>query len=86
MDAGRENQFQDKKKGSEVSIPMVTKGSDHSGPSSTNDIMNNDEAIKHKTNKKIMTNDEALSEEIIKEISNIRYLIEYINNNKKQKL
>lgn len=86
MDSGRENQFQKKKKGTEVSVPMVTKSSDHNGPSTTNSIMTNDQALQPKKSKKIMTNDEILSEEINKEISNIRYLIEYMNNNKKQKL
>ena len=84
MDAGRENQFQDKKKGTEVGVAMVTKGSDHSGPSTTNKIMSNDEAIKTKKSSRIMTNSEALSEVILKEISSIRYLIEYINNNNKK--
>ena len=87
MDAGRENQFQKKKNGTEVSVAMVTKSSDHSGPSATNNIMTNDQALQPKKSKKIMTNDEALSEQFNKEISNIRYLIEYMNNNnKKQKL
>lgn len=86
MDAGRENQFQKPKKGTEVGLAMLTKSSDHSGPSATNNIMTNDQSVQHKKSKKIMTNDEALSEQINKEISDIRYLIEYMNNNKKQKL
>jgi hypothetical protein len=47
MDAGRENQFQ-KLKRVEVSTPMVTKGSDHSGPSVTNKILSNGLTIKNK--------------------------------------
>jgi hypothetical protein len=68
------------KKGTEVSTPMVTKGSDHSGPSVTNKILSNDMALQSKTDK-IITNSQALSEEI----SNMRYLIEYMNNNNNNK-
>jgi len=81
MDAGRENQFQKEKNPTEINIAKVTKGSDHSGPSVTNKIMSNDQAIQSRK-KDILSNDQALNEEI----SNIRYLIEYMNNNKKQKL
>lgn len=42
----------------------------------------------HRTtaSQKIMSNDEALHEGLSKEILEIRYLIEYMNNNKKQNL
>jgi hypothetical protein len=71
QDTDYRNTFRDEKSATEVSTPKVTKKSEHSG----------------KTKSKIMTNDEALSENIKKEISSIRYLIEYMdNNNKKQKL
>jgi hypothetical protein len=43
--AGRETNSKTKK-GTEVSTPMVTKGSDHSGPSVTNKILSNDMALK----------------------------------------
>jgi hypothetical protein len=51
---------------------MVTKGSDHSGPSVTK-ILSNDMVLQSKKQKIIITNSQALSEEI----SNMRYLIEY---------
>ena len=81
MDAGRENQFQKAKNGTEVSVPMVTKSADHSGKSVTNKIMSNDQALKSKKNSNILSNNEALREDIKKEIDSIRYLIEYMNNN-----
>jgi hypothetical protein len=81
MEAGLENQFQKKKNGTEVGIAMVTKSSDHSGKSTTNDIMTNDQALQPKEVKdKILSNAQGLSEEILE----IRYLIEYMNNNNKQ--
>lgn len=49
-----------------VSVPKVTKSSDHDGS----------------TKNKIMSNKEAMNEEI----ASIRYLIEYMNNNKKNKI
>jgi hypothetical protein len=55
------NTYQDEMKGTEVSVPKVTKSADHSGGET----------------KKILSNSQALSEEI----SNIKYLIEYMNNN-----
>ena len=79
MDTGRENQFQKEKDPTQVDIAKVTKGSDHSGPSTTNKIMSNDQAVQSKK-KNILTNDQALTEEI----SSIRYLIEYMNNNNKK--
>jgi hypothetical protein len=79
MDTGRENQFQKEKDPTQVDIAKVTKGSDHSGPSTTNKIMSNDQAIQSRK-KDVLTNDQALTEEI----SIIRYLIEYMNNNNKK--
>ncbi len=60
------NTYQDEKNGTEVSVPKVTKKSDHSGGEA----------------KKILSNSQALSEEIL----NIKYLIEYMNNNNKNKI
>lgn len=60
------NTYQNEKNGTEVSVPKVTKKSDHSGNET----------------KKIMTNSQALSEEIL----NIKYLIEYMNNNNINKI
>jgi hypothetical protein len=60
------NTHQKEKNGTEVSIPMVTKKSDHSGGET----------------KKILSNSQSLSEEIL----NIKYLIEYMNNNNKNKI
>jgi len=81
MNAGENNQFQKAKNGTEVAKPMVTKSADHSGPSVTNKIMSNDQALTSKK-KDILTNKEALSEEI----SSIRYLIEYMNNNNNKQI
>jgi hypothetical protein len=73
MDAGRENQF----------IKKHEKDRDNSNPTGVGGIPKiNKGSIKDK----IMTNKEVYNEEITKEISEIRYLIEYMNNNKKQKL
>ena len=83
MDAGRENQFQKAKNGTEES---VTKSADHSGKSVTNKIMSNDQALKSKKNSNILSNNEALREDIKKEIDSIRYLIEYMNNNNKKQI
>lgn len=81
MDAGRKNQFQKAKNGTEVSIPMVTKSADHSGKSTTNKIMSTTQALPSTEKKeKIMSNAQALSEEI----SHLRYLIEYMDNNNKK--
>jgi hypothetical protein len=71
QDTDYRNTFRDDKSPTKVSTPKATKGAEHSGGAKS----------------KIMTNNEALSEDINKEISSIRYLIEYMNNNnKKQKL
>jgi hypothetical protein len=80
MDTGRENQFQKSQDPTEIALDRITKSADHSGPSTTNKIMPNSQALKSRK-KDILTNKEALSEEISKEISEIRYLIEYMNNN-----
>lgn len=70
-DTNPNNMYQDEKSSTDVSIAKVTRKSDHSG------------GEKHK----ILNNSQALNEGITKEISDIRYLIEYMNNNnKKQKL
>ena len=80
MNAGLQNQFQKPKKGTEVNIAMVTKSSEHSDTLSK--IMINNHSKKSKgENDKIITNSQALAEEI----SEIRYLIEYMNNNNKNK-
>ena len=73
MDAGRENQFIEKhEKDRDNANPTVSGGIPKMGNGSIKD--------------KIMTNKEVYNEEITKEISEIRYLIEYMcnNNNKKQ--
>lgn len=53
-----------------VSVTKVTKSSDHDGS----------------TKNKILSNKEAMNENVKKEIDSIRYLIEYMNNNKKNKI
>lgn len=69
-DTNPENMYQDVNP-TAVSTPKATHGSNHKGKG---------------TNKQIMSNDEALNENIKKEISSIRYLIEYMNNNKQNKI
>ena len=64
-DTNPENMYQEKDPTS-VSVPKVTKSSDHDGS----------------TKNKILTNKDAMNEEI----ASIRYLIEYMNNNKKTKI
>jgi len=73
MDAGRENQF----------IQTHEKDRDNANPTGAGGIpkMN-----KGKISRKIMSNQEVYNEEYDKQISKIRYLIEYMNNNKKQKI
>jgi hypothetical protein len=73
MDAGRENQF----------IKKHDKDRDNANPTGVGGIpkMN-----KGSVNRKIMSNKEVYNESIEDEISEIRYLIEYMDNNKKQKL
>lgn len=73
MDAGRENQFIDKHE----------KDHDNANPTAIGGLPKmNKGSIKDK----IMTNKEVYNEGITKEISEIRYLIEYMTNNKKLKL
>ena len=87
MNAGEENQFQKPQDTTEVKISNVTDSTNHSGPSTKDEIMKNDNLTnKKKRNSDILTNNEA---QLTEEISNIRYLIEYMtynNNNKKQNL
>lgn len=73
MNAGRENQF----------IKNHEKDHDNANPTGIGGIP---KVNKGSMKDKIMTNKEVYNEEINKEISNIRYLIEYMNNNKKQNL
>ncbi len=74
MDAGRENQFIEKHK----------KDRDNANSTAVGGIPKmNKGSIKDK----IMTNKEVYNESITKQISEIKYLIEYMdNNNKKQKI
>lgn len=73
MDAGRENEF----------IKTHEKDKDNANPTAVGGIpkMN-----KGKISDKIMTNTEVYNEAINKEILEVRYLIEYMINNKKQKI
>jgi hypothetical protein len=73
MDAGRENQF----------IKKHEKDRDNANPTAVGGIPKIGKGSVHR---KIMTGKEVYNESINKEIKQIRYLIEYIDNNKKQKL
>ena len=73
MDAGRENQF----------IKNHEKDRDNANPTAAGGIP---KVTKGSIKDKIMTNKEVYNEGFTKEISEIKYLIEYMNNNKKQKL
>ena len=74
MDARRENQF----------IKKHEKDRGNANPTAVGGIP---KVTKGSIKDKIMTNKEVYNEGITKEISDIRYLIEYMNNNnKKQKL
>jgi hypothetical protein len=73
MDAGRENQF----------IKTHTKDKDNANPTSVGGVP---QVTKGSINRKIMSNKEVYNEGIQKELSEIRYLIEYMDNTKKQKL
>ena len=75
MDAGRENQF----------IKGHEKDRDNANPTGVGGIP---KVTKGSINRKIMSNKEVYNEGLSKEISEIRYLIEYMtyNNNKKQNL
>jgi hypothetical protein len=70
MDAGRENQF----------IKTHEKDRDNANPTAIGGLP---KMHKGSINKKIMTNKEVYNENLSKEISFIKYLIEYMNNNKK---
>jgi len=70
MDAGRENQF----------IKTHEKDRDNANPTGVGGLP---KMTKGSVNRKIMTNKEVYNEELSKEISFIKYLIEYMNNNKK---
>jgi len=71
MDAGRENQF----------IKTHQKDRDNANPTAVGGIP---KVTKGSVNRKIMSNKEVYNEELTKEISEIRYLIEYMNNNNKK--
>ena len=73
MDAGRENEF----------IETHEKDRDNANPTGVGGIP---KVNKGKVSDKIMSNREVYNEAINKEISEVRYLIEYMNNNKKQNL
>lgn len=65
MDAGRENQF----------IKTHQKDSDNANPTAVGGVPN---VTKGSVNRKIMSNKEVYNENLQKEISDIRYLIEYM--------
>ena len=69
MDAGRENEF----------IKTHNKDSDNANPTGVGGV-----PMMHKgsVNRKIMSNKEVYNESLVKELSTIRYLMEYMNNNK----
>ena len=69
MDAGRENQF----------IKSHKKDRDNANPTEVGGVP---QMHKGSVNRKIMSNKEVYNEELSKELSNIRYLIEYMNNKK----
>jgi hypothetical protein len=72
MDGGAENQF----------IKSHTKDRDNANPTAVGGIP---DITKGNIKNRIMTNKEVYNEGMSKEISNIRYLIEYMdNNNNKQ--
>lgn len=73
MDAGRENQF----------IRTHNKDRDNANPTA---VGGTPKVTKGDVSRKIMSNKEVYNESIQKEISDIRYLIEYMDNNKKLKL
>lgn len=73
MDAGRENQFIQKHK----------KDVDNANPTGVGGIP---KMTKGSIKNKIMTNTEVYNEGISKEITEIRYLIEYMNNNNNKKI
>lgn len=70
MDAGRDNQF----------IKTHEKDRDNANPTAIGGLP---KMTNGSINRKIMTNKEVYNENLSKEISFIKYLIEYMNNNKK---
>jgi len=70
MDAGRENQF----------IKTHEKDKDNANPTKVGGIP---KINKGSINRKIMTNKEVYNEALNKELASIRYLMKYMNNNKK---
>lgn len=70
MDAGRENQF----------IKTHEKDRDNANPTKVGGVPM---VTKGSVNRKIMSNKEVYNEGLEKEISSIRYLIEYMTHNKK---
>lgn len=73
MDAGRENQF----------IEKHEKDRDNTNPTA---VGGTPKINKGNISRKIMSNKEVYNESFEKEISEIKYLIEYMTNNKKQNL
>lgn len=73
MEAGRENQF----------IKKHNKDRDNANPTAVGGIP---KVNKGSPNRKIMSNKEVYNEALSKEISDIRYLIEYMNNNNKKQI
>lgn len=73
MDAGLENRF----------INKHEKDRDNSNPTGVGGVP---KIHKGSINRKIMSNKEVYNESLSKEISEIRYLIEYMNNNNKKTL
>lgn len=71
MDAGRENQF----------LKPHDKDKDNANPTAVGGLP---KITKGKVSRKIMTGKEVYNEAIEAEINEIIYLIEYMNNNKKQ--
>lgn len=74
MDTGRENQF----------IKTHEKDKDNANPTGANSGMV--KINKGTMYRKVMSGKEVYNESIKKEITHIKYLIGYMNNNKKQKL
>jgi hypothetical protein len=73
MDTGRENQF----------IRTHEKDKDNANPTNPNSGLI--KVNKGTTYRRVMTGKEVYNESINKEINQIRYLMEYMNNKKKQK-
>lgn len=73
MDAGRENEF----------IEKHEKDKDNANPTAVGGLP---KINKGNVSRKIMTNKEVYNESLNKELKDIIYLMEYMNNNKKQKI